>query len=174
MNKQLFSLALFEIIISLVVSVVIIYFSYIILHKLFFKKMDLQGSNTAFSVFTSGIVLSIGLILSEILPSITNIVRLSTTQSDVVDYGTIATYSGLYLLIGFMASVIINGSVFFLYSILTRGVNEFQAIKENNVSVAILVVATLLSITIIVKESIALLISSLIPYPEVSNFMQGM
>lgn len=171
MNKQLFTLALFEIIISIVVSVVIIYLSYVILHKLFFKKMDLQGSNTAFSVFTSGIVLSIGLILSEILPSITNVVRLSTTQTETVDYGTIAQYSGLYLLIGFLAAVIINGSVFFLFSILTRGVNEFKAIRKNNISVAILVVATLLSITIIVKESIALLISSLIPYPEVSNFM---
>ena len=174
MNKQLFTLALFEIIISLVVSVVIIYLSYIILHKLFFKRMDLQGSNTAFSVFTAGIILSIGLILSEILPSITNIVRLSTTQTDTVDYGTIFQYSGLSLLIGFLAAVVINGSVFFLYSMLTRGVNEFQAIKENNIAVAILVVATLLSITIMVKESIALLISSLIPYPEVSNFMQNM
>jgi uncharacterized membrane protein YjfL (UPF0719 family) len=74
------------------------------------------------------------------------------------------------LLIGFLAAFVINASVFFLFSILTRGVNEFQAIKENNISVAILVVATLLSITLIVKESIALLISSLIPYPEVSNF----
>jgi uncharacterized membrane protein YjfL (UPF0719 family) len=174
MNKQLFSLALFEIIISIVVSVVIIYVSYVILHKLFFKKMDLQGSNTAFSVFTSGIVLSIGLILSEILPSITNIVRLSTTQTETVDYGSIAQYSGLYLLIGFLAAVVINASVFFLFSILTRGVDEFKAIRKNNLSVAILVVATLLSITIIVKESIALLISSLIPYPEVSNFMQNM
>jgi len=171
MNKQLFTLALFEIIISIVISVVIIYLSYSILHKLFFKKMDLKGGNIAFSVFTSGIVLSIGLILSEILPSITNIVRLSTTQTETVDYSSIIQYSGLYLLIGFLAAVIINASVFLLFSILTRGVNEFKAIKENNLSIAILVVATMLSITLIVKESIALLISSLIPYPEVSNFL---
>ncbi|MBT8255693.1 MAG: DUF350 domain-containing protein [Bacteroidia bacterium] len=171
MNQQLFTLALFEILISIVVSVVIIYLSYVLLHKLFFKKLDLKGSNTAFTVFTSGIILSIGLILSEILPSITNIVRLSTTQMETVDYGMIFKYSGLYLLIGFTAAVIINISVFFLFSILTRGINEFEAIKQNNMSVAILVVATLLSITLIVKDSIALLISSLIPYPEVSNFM---
>jgi len=171
MNKQLFTLALFEIILSIVISVVIIYVSYSILQRLFFKKMDLKGDNTAFTIFTSGIVLSIGLILSEILPSITNIVRLSATQTDSIDYGTIVQYSGLYLLIGFLAAVIINASVFFLFSILTRGIDEFQAIKDNNVSVAILVVATLISITLIVKESIALLISSLIPYPEVANFL---
>jgi len=171
MNKQLFTLALFEIIISLVISVVIIYLSYSILHKLFFKKMDLKGSNTAFSVFTGGIVLSLGLILSEILPSITNIVRLSTTQMETVDFSIIVQYSGLYLLIGFLAAFIINAAVFLLFSLLTRGVNEFQAIKDNNVPVAIVVVATLISITLIVKESIALLISSLIPYPEVANFL---
>ena len=171
MNKQLFTLALFEIIISIVISVVIIYLSYSILHKLFFKKLDLKGSNTAFSVFTGGIVLSIGLILSEIVPSITNIVRLSTTQMETVDFSIIILYSGLYLLIGFLAAFIINAAVFLLFSLLTKGIDEFQAIKDNNISVAIVVVATLLSITLIVKESIALLISSLIPYPEVANFL---
>ena len=84
---------------------------------------------------------------------------------------TIVKYSGIYLLIGFLAAVVINVSVFFLFSMLTRGINEFQAIKNNHVGVAILVAATLVSITLIVKESIALLVSSLIPYPEVSNFM---
>ncbi len=171
MNKQLFTLALFEIILAIIVSVVIIYVSYSILHRLFFKNIDLKGGNTAFTVFTSGIVLSIGLILSEIIPSITNMVRLSTTQTNEIDGGTIVQYGGLYLLIGFVAAIIINASVFLLFSILTRGINEFKAIKEDNVSVAILVVATLLSITLIVKDSIALLISSLIPYPEVSNFL---
>lgn len=171
MNKQLFTLALFEIILSIIITVVIIYISYSILHRLFFKKEDLKGNNTAFIVFTSGIILSIGLILSEIIPSITNIIRLATTQVDAVDVTTIVKYSGIYLLIGFLASVVINASVFFLFSILTRGINEFEAIKNNHVGVAILVAITLVSITLIVKESIALLISSLIPYPEVSNFM---
>ena len=171
MNKQLFTLALFEVILSIIITVAIIYVSHSILHKLFFQKEDVKGNNTAFTVFTSGIILSIGLILSEILPSITNIIRLATTQTDAVDMATIVKYSGIYLLIGFLAAVIINASVFFLFSMLTRGINEFQAIKNNHVGVAILVASTLVSITLIVKESIALLISSLIPYPEVSNFM---
>ena len=91
------------------------------------------------------------MILSEILPSITNVVRLATTQSEAVDLVTIVKYSGMYLMIGFLASIIINISVFLLFSILTRGINEFQAIKENNLSVAILVAVTLVSITLIVK-----------------------
>ena len=170
MNTKLFTLALIEILMSVLISVAIIYVSFSILQRLFFKK-GFRGENTAFAVFTSGVVLSIGLILSEILPSITNVIRLSSAHSDTVDMTTIVTYSGLYLLIGFAVAIFINLSVFLLFSILTRGINEFKAIKENNVPVSILVVALLLSITLIAKDSIALLISSLVPYPEVSNFL---
>ena len=171
MNTNLFILSLIEIVLSIIITVVIIFMTYKILKWLFFRDHDLRGDNLAFTIFTSGIVLSVGIILSEILPSITNIIRLSTTQTEAIDISTIALYSGLYLLIGFVASVFINASVFFLFSVLTTGVNEFKEIKKNNISVAILIVAILISITIILKDSIALLISSLVPYPEVSNFL---
>ena len=171
MNTQLFTLAIVEVILSIVISVTVIFVSYKILKRLFFRDKDLAGDNLAFTIFTSGIVLSIGIILSEILPSITNVIRLSSTQNESIDTVTIVTYSGLYLFIGFLISVCINISVFVLFSILTRGINEFKEIQRNNVSVAILVGAILISITLIVKDSIALLISAIIPYPEVTNYL---
>ncbi len=171
MNSKLFTLSLIEIVLSILITVVIIFSTYKILKWLFFRKHDLRGDNLAFTIFTSGIILSVGIILSTILPSITNIIRLSTTQIEVVETATIVLYSGLYLLIGFIIAVLINASVFFLFSLLTTGVDEFKEIKNNNISVAILVVTILISITIILKDSIALLISSLVPYPEVSNFL---
>ena len=106
MNSKLFSLSLIEIILSLVITVVIIYVSYKILKTLFFKSDDVRGSNLSFTVFTSGIILSIGLILSEILPSITNVIRLASNQTEALEFGTIAKYSGLYLLIGFLSVII--------------------------------------------------------------------
>lgn len=171
MNTQLFTLSIIELIMSILVSVGTILVTYKMLKWMFFRDCDLRGDNLAFTIFTSGIILSIGIILSEILPSITNVIRLSTTQVETTETSSIILYSGLYLLIGFLIAVIINLSVFFLFSALTRGVNEFKEIQNNNVSVAILVVGILISITIISKDSIALLISSLIPYPEVSNFL---
>tara|TARA_B100001146_G_scaffold225178_1_gene247267 strand:- start:8471 stop:8986 length:516 start_codon:yes stop_codon:yes gene_type:complete len=171
MNTSLFVLALLEIILSLVVSVVIIFASYKIMKRLFFTNEDVEGQNMAFSIFTGGVVLSIGIILSEILPTITNVIRVATTQPEAIDSFQIVQYSLLYLGIGFVISILINASVFLLFSILTRGINEFQAIQQNNVAVAILVTAILISITLIIKDSISLLISSLVPYPEVSNFL---
>ena len=171
MNTKLFTLAILEIIISIGITVAIIFVSFKILKLLFFRSSDLRGDNMAFTIFTSGIILSIGLILSEILPSITNVIRLSTTQTETVDTTTIISYSGLYLAIGFIIAVFINATAFLLFSMLTKGINEFREIQRNNVSVAILVVTILLSITLIVKESIALLISALIPYPELTNYL---
>ncbi|AVI50887.1 hypothetical protein C5O00_06750 [Pukyongia salina] len=171
MNTKLFTLAILEIIISIGITVAIIFVSFKILKLLFFRSSDLRGDNMAFTIFTSGIILSIGLILSEILPSITNVIRLSTTQTETVDSTTIISYSGLYLAIGFIMAVFINATAFLLFSMLTKGINEFREIQRNNVSVAILVVTILLSITLIVKESIALLISALIPYPELTNYL---
>ncbi|MDC7995265.1 DUF350 domain-containing protein [Altibacter sp. HG106] len=171
MNTSLFVLALLEIVLSLVVSVIIIFVSYKIMKRLFFASEDVKGHNMAFSIFTSGVVLSIGIILSEILPTITNVIRVATTQPEAVDSFQIVQYSLLYLGIGFLISILINASVFLLFSILTRGINEFKAIQQNNVAVAILVTAILISITLIIKDGISLLISSLVPYPEVSNFL---
>ncbi|QNJ97220.1 DUF350 domain-containing protein [Constantimarinum furrinae] len=171
MNTQLFTLAIIEVIFSVIITVVIIYVSYAILKRLFFRKTEVTGNNLAFTIFASGIILSIGIILSEILPSITNVIRLSVTQSETIDTATIIQYSGLYLFIGFLMAVFINAMVFILFSMLTRGVNEFKEIQQNNLAVSILVVVILISITLIAKESIALLISSLIPYPEVTNYI---
>ncbi len=171
MNTQLFGLALLEIILTITISVVVFYISYKILKMLFFNNEDISGENIAFTIFTSGIFLSIGIILSEILPSISNVIRLSTTQTEAIDAFQIVKYSGLYLFIGFIAAVLINSSVFLLFSVLTKSVNEFKEIQKNNIAVAMLVVSILISITLIAKNSIALLISSLIPYPEVVNYL---
>lgn len=171
MNEKLFTLALMEIFISILLTVLVIYISYRLLKWFFFRNEDLEGDNHAFTIFTSGVVLSIGLILSEILPSITNIIRISTTQEVNYSNASIVQYSLLYLGIGFLMAVLINAAVFFLFSMLTKGHNEFEAIKNNQTTTAILVVAIMISITIMIKGSIALLISSLIPYPEVTNFL---
>ena len=171
MNTSLFFLALFEIILSIVVTVIVVYISFGILKKLFFKNQEVESSNMAFTIFMSGIIISLGLILSEILPSITNVVRLSVRQQESIYFMTVAKYSGLYLIIGFIMSLFINTAVFVLFSFLTKGVNEFKEIQQNNLAVSIMVVALLLSITLISKDSIALLISSLVPYPEVMNFL---
>ncbi len=171
MQTKLLTLAFIEIILAIFVSVLILFISFKILQNVFFKNISLRENNMAFSVFAAGIMLSIGIILAEIIPSITNMIRLSLSDENEITFGEIIQYSGLYLGIGFAFAVVINTSVFLLFSALTKGVNEFEDIQQNNIATAIIVTATLLSITLIAKDSISLLISALIPYPETTNFL---
>lgn len=171
METKLLTLAFIEIALAILVSVLILFISFKILQKVFFKNISLSEENMAFSIFSAGIILSIGIILAEIIPSITNMVRLSMSSDNNISFGQIIQYSGLYLLIGFVFAILINTSVFLLFSALTKGVNEFKEIQQNNTATAIIISATLLSITLIAKDSISLLISALVPYPEVTNYL---
>ena len=171
MESTLLSLALIEILLAIVISVLILFVSFRLLQKVFFKEVSFRENNLAFSIFTGGIILSIGIILSEIIPSITNVIRLSISEQAQNSFSEIIQYSGLYLFIGFLFSILINVAVFLLFSALTKGVNEFKDIQQNNIATAIVVTSTLISITLIAKDSISLLISALIPYPETTNFM---
>ena len=171
MQTKILTLAFIEMALAIVVSVLILFISFKILQKVFFKDISIRENNMAFSIFTAGIILSIGIILSEIIPSITNMVRLSMSGENEITFSEIIQYSGLYLGIGFVFALIINTSVFLLFSALTKGVNEFKDIQQNNVASAIVVTATLIAITLIAKDSISLLISALVPYPETTNFL---
>lgn len=171
MESTLLSLAIIEILLAIVVSVLILFVSFRLLQRVFFRHVSLRENNLAFSIFTGGIILSIGIILSEIIPSITNVIRLSISEQTQISFSEIIQYSGLYLFIGFIFSILINVAVFLLFSALTKGVNEFKDIQQNNIATAIVVTATLISITLIAKDSISLLISALIPYPETTNFL---
>ncbi len=171
MQNKLILLACIEIVLSLTVSVLILFISFSVLQKLFFKKVTLKEHNMAFSIFVGGVIVSIGMLISEIIPSITAIIRLSMSGHQEITMGTVIQYSSLYLGIGFLFSILINGAVFVLFSMLTKGINEFKDIQNNNSATAIVVTAILIAITLITKDSISLLISALVPYPEVTNFL---
>lgn len=171
MQSKVFVLALIEISLALVISVVIFFISFRILQKLFFRGLSVRENNMAFSIFTAGIILTIGLILSEIIPSITNMIRLSMSASNEITFSEIIQYSGLYLIVGFIFAICINAAVFILFSAFTKGINEFKDIQQNNIATSIVVTAILISITLIAKDGISLLISALVPYPEATNFL---
>ncbi len=70
---------------------------------------------------------------------------------------------------GFLFALVVNVVTFLLFSVLTKSVHEFQEIK--NTTVALLIAVILVTITKILKDSIALLMSSMMPFQEVTNFL---
>jgi uncharacterized membrane protein YjfL (UPF0719 family) len=52
---------------------------------------------------------------------------------------------------------------------MTRSVNEFKEIKEGNIAVSLIVGVIVISISIMVKDSLYFLLETFVPYPDVIN-----
>ena len=78
-------------------------------------------------------------------------------------------YSGLFLSVIIITITLVIFISIKLFTYMTKNINEFQEIKKNNLAVAILTATIIISISLLVKESLYLLLETFVPYPEVPN-----
>lgn len=169
MNTELFYYSLVEIGISIVFGVSLLYFTYRVINKLVKKKFDISSDNISFSIFTSSILFSVAYLISGIKSPILNSLKMLSNNPEY-DGSLIIDgfkYSGLFLTVIIITiSLVIFISVK-LFTYMTKNINEFQEIKKNNLAVAILTATIIISISLLVKESLYLLLETFVPYPDV-------
>jgi uncharacterized membrane protein YjfL (UPF0719 family) len=56
-----------------------------------------------------------------------------------------------------------------LFTYMTTNIDEFKEIRKNNIAVAVLTATIVISISMLIKESLYLLLESFVPYPEIPN-----
>jgi len=54
-----------------------------------------------------------------------------------------------------------------LFTLMTKSINEFEEISKNNIAVSILTATIIISISLLVKDSLYLLLESFVPYPDI-------
>jgi len=168
---ELFYLALIQIIISIVLAIVIFFISYKILIKIFnLEESEFNNDNLALSIFFSGIIFSVGYLLSGIIPSIINAIQLIKAHSDGNLFVEVLKYSSMCLFIGFLAISILQISSFLLVKTMTKHIKEVEQLKQNNLAVSILLVSILISITLIASDSLIFLLETFLPQPEFIEF----
>ena len=171
MNQELFYIALTELLLSIIVGIFLLYFTFRVIERVFIKKHKIQYDNVAVSIFCSSILFSVAYLISGIKSPILNSLKILQNQ---VDYaGNIIVdgfkYTGLFLLIMIITIIIVNLISIYLFTFMTRSVNEFKEIKNNNIAVSIIVGVIVISISIMIKESLYFLMETFVPYPEVLN-----
>jgi len=168
MNTSIGSIALIEIVSSLTTGVVILWLTHRIL-KIYAKRViGLEGKpNMAYSLFMAAVLFSVGFSVSSVIQPLVSYFRIISGSSDSVFSLALSfiMYGGLYVTIAYMASLLITFIGIKLYVYLTP-LNEFKEIKENNIGVAIVVSSIIVTINLISRSGVALLIESLLPYPE--------
>jgi|TARA_B110000967_G_C18895681_1_gene570471 uncharacterized membrane protein YjfL (UPF0719 family) len=171
MDTNLFNYALLELFTSILIGVILLYLTYRVIEKIFIKKHNIQYNNIAVSIFCSSILFSVGYLISGIKSPILNSLRMIQNQTNYE--GNIIfdgfKYTGLFMLIVIITIIIVNITSVYLYTSMTKSVNEFKEIKDGNIAVSLIVSVIVISISIMVKDSLYFLLETFVPYPDVIN-----
>ena len=172
MNTELFYYSIAEIGISIIIGVLLLFVTYKLIDRLVRRKYNIKLDNISFSIFSASILFSVAYLISGIKAPILNSLRMI---SDNPEYdGSIVIdgfkYTFLFLLIVIITISLINFLSVKLFTIMTKNINEFEEISKNNIAVSILTATIIISISLLVKESLYLLLESFVPYPDVPRF----
>ena len=171
MNTEVFYYSIIEIVISLFFGVLLLYLTYKVIDKLVRRKLEISLDNISFSIFASSILFSVAYLISGIKSPILNSLKM---LGDNPEYeGSLILdgfkYSGLFLSL----MIISIGLVIFisikLFTYMTANIDEFKEIQKNNIAVAIITATIVISISMLIKESLYLLLESFVPYPDIPN-----
>ncbi|MBL1279109.1 MAG: DUF350 domain-containing protein [Fluviicola sp.] len=167
MNEKIALLGFVEIISSLSCGIVILFLTYKILKIYGHKRLGIDHNNLAYNILIAGVLLSVGYTVSGVIHPILDSYRI-ISSSDVSKTALVLSflaYGGLYILIAYISAMIVVFLGLFIYSTMTS-VSELQELKNNNVGVAIVLVAIIFTLSLITSNGIVLLIESFIPYPD--------
>lgn len=172
MNTELFYYSIAEIGISIFIGIFILFLTYKSIDTLFKKKFQIELSNISFAIFTSSVLFSVAYLISGLKAPILNSLRLISENPNYD--GSIITdglkYTGLFLIVIIFAISFINFLSIKLFLFMTKNVDEFQEIANNNIAISIITATILISISILIKDSLYLLLESFVPYPETPRF----
>jgi len=115
----------------------------------------------------ASVLFSVGYVVSGVVQPILNSYRI-LSGTDVSKLELIIgfiTYGGLYILISYISALIISFLGIIIYTNMTS-VNEFNELKDNNIGVAVMLSAIIITLSLMCSDGIILLIESFIPYPN--------
>lgn len=171
MNTEIFYYSIIEIVISLFFGVTLLYFSYRTINKLVKNKFEINLDNVSYSIFSSSVLFSVAYLISGIKSPILNSLKMLSNDPNYEGSMILDSfkYSGIFLFIIIITIAIVIFISIKLFTYMTTDINEFEEIKKNNIAVAILTATIIISISLLVKESLYLLLESFVPYPDIPN-----
>lgn len=170
MNIELLILTTYQMLLALVFGLLTVFITLRVVNKSILKInfFDLvKNGNTALAVF-EGVLIFCVLFLVEIsiLPAV-EALRTMMISHQAITFKMFAISFGYFLIfyaISLVFSYLLILSAFYVFISATAKLDEIQEIKNNNMSVAILVGAVLLSVTLYIRPSLGNLVQSFVDY----------
>lgn len=157
-----------QVFLAFVAGVTGLYLLYKLLNTYLKKQFDITEVNQAFAIFQVGILLSGALMMSSVLSAGINAIQYLNqgSQLSINNMLMSLTYVVLFIVIGIVFTLLIIAASLYTYFQLTQ-VNEWEQIKANNISTALISAAFILGVSMIMDEYVGQLCEALIPYPSV-------
>lgn len=167
MNEKIALLGIVEIISSLSCGIAILFLTYKIMSVYGKKRLKMDQNNLAYNLLIAGVLFSVGYMVSGVIDPILDSYRFlsSTDISKSQLIFSFLSYGGLYIAISYFCALVIVFLGLYIYSSLTS-ISELKELKENNIGVAIVLIAIILTMSLMTSNGVILLIESFIPYPE--------
>lgn len=171
MNEKIFFYSLIELGISLVIGIILLNYTYRIINKYVKEKYSIKTNNLSFGIFVSSILFSVGFILTGIKSPIVSVLRVLKNDPNYEGVFVIDAllYTSLFVFVILIVITLVNIISIKLFTWMTKNIDEFEEIKKDNVSVAIITATIVIVMTLLVKDSIYLILESFIPYPEIPD-----
>lgn len=167
MNSNIFFLGIIEILSAVSMGLIILSTTYKILKWYGKWKFNIGHNNASYSIFIASVLFGMGFMVSGTIEPIVSSFRLLSNIEESTS-GLILSFllrGGVYILIAYSAGLAISLVGILIYSKLTP-IDEFVEMKNNNIGVAIISGAIIITLILLTKDGVALVIESLIPYPE--------
>ena len=162
-------LAIAELLVSIIIVVSLLYLTFSIINRFIRRKNEIKYNNISFAIFTSSIIFSVGYLIADIKAPILNTLRLLKENTDYTGniYLDGFKYVILFFIIITVSVYLINILSFYLFSAMTKTIDEFEEIKKDNIAVAILSGIIIITISVMLKNSLYFLLYSFVPYPDI-------
>jgi len=167
MNLRLTLLAIIEILSAMSMGIFILAASYQFLKYYGKKKYGILPNNQAYGIFMATVLFSVGLTMSSVIQPLLSLFRIfaSRDMSTFELIGKFIGYGGIYIAMAFVFAVVVCVSGIFIYTFITP-IDEFAELKNNNISVALIVGSIIITLSLLTNNGVDLLIESFIPYPQ--------
>ncbi len=167
MNSKLTLLAIIEILSALSMGVAILAATYLLLKYVAKKRYEIQENNQAFGVVMASVLFSVGYMVSSVIHPLLSLFRILSTKTDDTFSLMISFigYGGIYIFMAFIVALVVCWLGMAIYNYITP-IDEIQELKNNNLTVALIVGTIIITLSVMTHDGVELLIESFIPYPQ--------
>ena len=170
MNEKIALLGTVEILSSLSCGIVILFVTYRVMKLYAKRRLKLEENNVAYNILTAGVLFSVGYIVSGVIQPMLSSFRIlsgSNISSSELIWSFLG-YGGLYILIAYLLALFVSFMGIAIYGNMTK-ISETEELRNNNMGVAITLVAIVVTLAIMCGEGVSLLVESFIPYPDLPD-----